>query len=242
MKLLAALPLLTLALAACGSEDAGEPRLADREFAWCLTKPGAVGAVAGDDGFDVPGDAQAVADEGIYDNAARWAFYEAWDEADYVRHCALAYVQFDGADDDVDLAVLDPSARVPTPKPTGNVNTSDLRERASRLVPQMEERGAELVVVLQAADTEGMRRAADAIRGITGPEWEALAGAVTEPCYEDAGAAYGMTIFNWDAAANNVNRFLGESDPLLLELAADFASDAVASAAQWRDLDADACQ
>lgn len=86
-----------------------------------------------------------------------------------------------------------------------------------------------------------MREAAARMRAITGPEYEELSGAVAEPCYVDAGAAYGMTLFNWDAVANNVNRYLDEGDPLLLDLAMDFATDAAESGAEWRDLDAAAC-
>ena len=86
-----------------------------------------------------------------------------------------------------------------------------------------------------------MESRAAALRAITGPEYEVLSGAVTEPCYVDAGAAYGMTLFNWDAAANNVNRYLDEGDPALLEMALDFASDATESGVEWRELDPDAC-
>lgn len=228
--------------AGCGSGAPADRGLPDRELAWCLAKPGAVGAIASDAGSGVPAGAQAIADEGIYDDAGRWAFYDAWDEPTYRHHCAAAYVQFDGADDEVDLAILEPAARVPSPEPTGNIGTAELRDRAAALVPRIEEAGVALVLAIQAADTGAMNDAAAAVRAITVPEWDALTGAVAEPCYEDAGAAYGMTIFNWDAAANNVNRFLDEADSLLLELAVDFATEAATSAAAWRDLDAVACR
>lgn len=117
MKQQVAVLLAAVALSACGGAPTQETALPDREFAWCLTKPGAVGAIAADNGSEVPSAAQAVADEGIYDDAGRWAFYEAWDEAVYARYCAIAYVQFGGAGDDVDLAILEPEARVPSPSP-----------------------------------------------------------------------------------------------------------------------------
>lgn len=242
MKLLLLLAVFAL-VSGCASDVAETAvDISDEELAWCLTKPGAVGAAAADSGSAVPAEAQAVADEGIYEDAGRWAFHDAWGNVPaYNRFCALAYVQFDGAEDEVDLAILEPEARIVSPEPTGNVATDDLRQRAAELIPQMETAGAELVAAIRSGDTTAMASAADRMRAITGPEYDALTGAVAEPCYVDAGAAYGMTLFAWDAVANDVNRYLDEGDPALLDLAIDFAGDAAEGAAEWRELDAGAC-
>jgi hypothetical protein len=232
-----------LLLTACGA-NGPQPtaaELSDRELAWCLTKPGAVGSIASDNDISIPADAQQVVDEGIYDDAARWRYHDAWNGGTYADVCAQAYVQFGGADDDVDLAVLEPEARIASPSPTGNVATVDLRARAQALIPELEDAGVRLVLAIRASDVVEMETAALAVRDIVGPETDALFGLVAEPCYTDPGAAYGMTIFNWGAVADNVMRFLDEGDPLTLELAADFAEDAADSGTEWRRLDADAC-
>jgi len=104
---------------------------------------------------------------------------------------------------------------------------------------QEAERREELAEALVTGEVSAHASAAEAVRVITVPETEVLLDAVAEPCDTDAGAA--MTISNWDLAANSVLRYLDEGDPLLLEVAADFATDAVASATEWRRVDGTAC-
>lgn len=226
-------------LAACA--DAGIAELPRRELAWCMDKPGAIGSLASDTGIEIPAQAQAAVDDGIYDKAGQWRYRDAWEPATYARLCADAYDQFGGADDEVDMSVLTPAARLASPTPTGNVTTADLRSRAAEFVPQLEAAGEALVEALEARDDARVRAAAEQLQEMTAAETEALFDVVTEPCYTDAGAAYGMTIFNWEVTANNLLRYLDAGEEDARAVAADFAGDAIESAAEWRRLDATAC-
>lgn len=235
------LAFVIVLLAGCASPGAQSSELSDRELAWCLRSPGAVGAVAVDNGVEEPAAARDVADDGIYDNAGRWAYYEAWDPDTYARFCSMAYVQFGGAKDEVDLAILEPVAKLPSPSPTGNIATGDLHELAATLIPQMEAAGVAMVHAVESGDVAAMKTTANELSAITDPQMEALEDAVAEPCYVEAGAAFGTTLSNWNLAASNVERYVAEGDTLNLEIALDFAADAVDTAEEWRHLDATAC-
>jgi hypothetical protein len=231
-------------LSACdtsSSSDLPDNGLADRQLAWCLDKPGAIGSVARDGGGSIPADAQAVVDDGIYEHGHRWRYHDAWDPDTYERLCSEAYTQFGGEDDTVDMSVLEANADSVAPEPTANLGTTELRQRAQQLMPSLEAAGVALITALGAGEIAAIEAAAQSVSDIAQPEIDALSGAVAEACYTDAGAAYGMAIFNWDIAAGYVRRYLLEPDPRLLELAADSARDAAESGAEWRRLDASAC-
>lgn len=232
------------ALSACGSSSSSglsDSGLSDRQLAWCLDKPGAIGSVAADGGRSIPADAQAVVDEGIYEHGHRWRYHDAWDPDAYEGLCSDAYAQFGGEDDTVDMSVLEADADSVSADPTANLGTAELRQRAQQLMPSLEAAGVALITALGTGEIAAIQAAAQGVSDIAQPEIDALSGAVAEACYTDAGAAYGMAIFNWDIAAGYVRRYQLESDPQLLELAVDSARDAAESGAEWRRLDASAC-
>ena len=241
---IATVAALLVALTACGAGGSDTPRsleLSDRELAWCLSKPGAIGSLATDTGVAIPAEAEAAVDDGMANDAARWRYHDAWLPSTYAHLCLQAYDQFGGAATEVDTGILEASARIPTPSPTANLTRVGLRERAYEFVPELEAAGATLLTAIEGGDPRAMRDAADLVSDITGAETDALFGAVAEPCYADAGAAYGMTIFNWGVAAGNVLRYLDEQNDGALALAVDFAGDAIDSASEWRRLDETAC-
>lgn len=109
------------------------------------------------------------------------------------------------------------------------------------MVEELEAAGEDLMDALRARDDAALRAAAEKLYEMTTAESEELYGLVAEPCYTDAGAAYGMTVFNWQATAQHLLRLLDDGDENAAALAGDFGSDAIESTEEWRRLDATAC-
>jgi hypothetical protein len=239
MRSTAALMVCVLIVTACSPAAAPSPSSpGNRELAWCLASPGAITAVVKDAGGSVPPAAQAVIDDGISDAVSRWRFHDAWESTRYDEACSRAYVQFGGADTDVDLTVLDARGDSPTPAPTRNIGTADLRVRARELVPQLAAALHTLSVATEAQDPSSVSAAATALSAITQPELDALRGAVADACIEDAGAAYGAAVDHASLAASQAKEWAGGASGSLLDLAVSFIDDAEGEIDEFRRLDA----
>ncbi len=214
--------------------------LSDRELAWCLQAPGGVGAIASNTGIDIPPAAQAAVDDGMYDNATRWRYHDAWGADVYRGLCQRAYVQFGGADGEVDLSILEPGARQASPSPTANISTADLRVRARDLMPSLAARISELDAAIGSRLPSAVEDAASALVAITSPELDALTDAVADSCFEDAGAAYGLALSWADSAAYKAIEWADGGAPGSLDLAAEYLTDAAKSVLDFDRLDSQA--
>ena len=153
-----------VALSACDSSSGNG--LSDRQLAWCLDKPGAIGSTAVDGGRSIPADAQAVVDEGIYEHGHRWRYHDAWDPDTYERLCSEAYTQFGGEDDTVDMSVLEADADSLAPEPTANLGTTELRQRAQQLMPSLEAAGVALITALGTGEIAAIEAAAQGVSAV----------------------------------------------------------------------------